>query len=163
MLTRCSPLSPMYARVVRDEMVVSKASRRRSVADLHATLSKGRSVRTVPVSSFVGRGKRRRAISPATPQQRSKVAGSRCMVCHASEVHPAHLIDRSLAPSAGDDPRAVVPLCPVHHREYDDGPLDLSPYLEPRYREQAAWAVEAVGLFSALRRITKARWVAEEA
>jgi hypothetical protein len=74
-------------------------------------------------------------------------------------IQPAHLIDRSLAPAAGDHPLAVVPLCAHHHRLYDDHALDLSPYLEPEWRESVAWAVEAVGLFSALKRITGSEWV----
>jgi hypothetical protein len=80
------------------------------------------------------------------------------MVCARLPCEPAHLIDRSLAPGWGDDPRIVVPLCAEHHRLYDEEDLDLSPYLEPRYREAVAAAVLAVGLFSALRRITGKRW-----
>lgn len=51
----------------------------------------------------------------------------------------------------------VVPLCPACHRDFDDGDLDLLPYLEPHWREQVARAVEAVGLMAALKRITKRR------
>lgn len=103
--------------------------------------------------------KRSRGISPATRAQRAAVEGRACVVCAAHPCHPAHLIDRSLAPSAGDDVLAVVPLCPVHHWEYDDGPLDLLPYLEVggAWREQISWAVQTVGLMSALKRITKRR------
>lgn len=101
----------------------------------------------------------RRAVSPATPSQRAKVRDRACIVCDAHPCDPAHLVPRGLAPSAGDDPRAVIPLCRVHHRAYDEETLDLSPYLEPRWREEVAWAVEAVGLFVALRRITNRRWV----
>jgi hypothetical protein len=101
---------------------------------------------------------RRGAVSPATPTQRAKVRDRACIVCDAHPCDPAHLIDRSLAPSAGDDSRAVVPLCRRCHREYDDGQLDLLPHLEPRWREEIAFAVEAVGLLSALRRITGQRW-----
>jgi hypothetical protein len=100
-----------------------------------------------------------RAISPATSEQRALVKDRACVVCGRQPCDPAHLVDRSLAPLAGDDPRAVVPLCrATHHREFDEGQLDLSAYLEPHWRESIAWAVEAVGLFPALRRITKRRW-----
>lgn len=108
---------------------------------------------------------RRRAISPATPAQRARVKDQACIVydpafCScAGPIQPAHLIDRSLAPAAGDHPLAVVPLCARHHGLYDDHKLDLSPYLEPMWRESIAWAVEAVGLFSALKRITGCDWV----
>jgi hypothetical protein len=105
---------------------------------------------------------KRKGISPATPEQREKVKDLGCVVCGKGPCHPMHLIDRSLAPSAGDDVRAVVPGCPLHHREYDEGGLDLSPYLEPRWRAELAWAVEAVGLFAALKRITNRRWTPVE-
>jgi hypothetical protein len=107
---------------------------------------------------------RSRAISPATPAQRARVKGHPCIVLDPAQpiccgpVQPAHLIDRSLAPAAGDHPLAVVPLCAHHHRLYDDHKLDLSPYLEPMWRESVAWAVEAVGLFGALKRITGCDW-----
>jgi hypothetical protein len=110
---------------------------------------------------------RRTPVSSATPAQRERVKDRACIVCGTHPVDPAHVIDRSLTPSAGDDVRAVVPLCrfPCHH-DYDEGDLDISPYLEPEWRDSLAWAVEAVGLFRALKRITKATWVilpAEEA
>ena len=105
---------------------------------------------------------KRRPVSPATPEQKAKVKDLGCLVCSSRPVHPAHLIDRSLAPSAGDDPRAVVPLCFKHHREYDDHLLDLSSYLEPHWRTELAWAIEAVGLFQALQRVTGKHWLPVE-
>jgi hypothetical protein len=113
---------------------------------------------------------RRTPLGHATPAQRARVKDRQCIVfdptdglcrCHGP-VQPAHLIDRALAPAAGDHPLAVVPLCARHHELYDDHDLDLSPYLEPAWRDSVAWAVEAVGLFMALRRITGKRWVAVE-
>ncbi len=86
-----------------------------------------------------------------------------CLVCrgHAGACHPAHVIDRSLCGEGADDPRAVVPLCPEHHRAYDDGAggghLDLLPYLEPHHRDVLAFAVERVGLIATLRRVTNDR------
>lgn len=53
-------------------------------------------------------------------------------------------------------------MCWACHREYDDGDLDLSSFLEPHWRVELAWAVEAVGLFMALRRITGRRWTPVE-
>jgi hypothetical protein len=78
-------------------------------------------------------------------------------------IHPAHLIDRSLTTVGQDDPLAVVPLCAEHHRAYDELGLDLSSYLEPRFRDEQAFAVARVGLFSALRRITNRVWTTEDA
>lgn len=109
---------------------------------------------------------KRKPISPATPEQKAKVSGLACIAADAGPcmgpIDPMHLIDRSLAPSTGDDIRAVVPGCRRHHRQYDDHDLDLSPYLEPRWRTEVAWAIEAVGLFQALWRITGKRWQPKE-
>lgn len=100
--------------------------------------------------------KRSRGISPASPAQRSKIASEVCVVCQSELVHPAHLIDRSLG--GDDDPRAIVALCPLHHREYDDGHLSILEYLEPHYRAELSYAVELVGLITALERITNRKW-----
>lgn len=98
-----------------------------------------------------------RTISPASPAQRSKVRLAPCLRCESlGPCDPAHLIDRS--EGGGDDPRAVVPLCRMCHRLYDDGKADLLPHLEPYYREELAYAVELVGLIRALERITNERW-----
>ena len=39
---------------------------------------------------------RRSAVSPASPEQRAKVAGRACLVCGMRPVDPAHLVPRSL-------------------------------------------------------------------
>jgi hypothetical protein len=104
----------------------------------------------------------RRAISPATNAQRSLIHGQVCIVCAREPCDPCHLIDRSLAPSWGDDPRMVIALCRAHHDSYDRHELDLSPYLEPYHRDAIAVAIEAVGLFRALNRITGMDWVPVE-
>jgi hypothetical protein len=105
---------------------------------------------------------RTRAISLATDEQKAKVAGLACVALGegpcSGPIDPMHLIDRSLAPSMGDDIRAVVPCCRRHHDLYDGHQLDLSPFLEPRWRTEVAWAIEAVGLFRALQRITGRDW-----
>lgn len=98
----------------------------------------------------------RRAISPASTAQRDKVRFQPCIVCGVEGVHAAHVIDRSLG--GDDDPRAVVALCPPHHREYDDGRLSLLEHLEPHYRDELAYAVRTVGLIAALERVTNERW-----
>lgn len=102
------------------------------------------------------RAPKRRAVSPASASQRAKVAVETCVVCQADYVQPSHLIDRSLG--GDDDARAVVALCPEHHREYDDGFLSLVEYLEPHYREEVAYAVMTVGIVRALERLTNCRW-----
>jgi hypothetical protein len=96
--------------------------------------------------------KRSRGVSPASPAQREKIKDRACIVCRSTHVHPAHLIDRSIG--GDDDARAVVPLCPNCHRQYDEGTLDLLPYLEPHWRDEAAYAVQLIGLSRAYRRIS---------
>jgi hypothetical protein len=96
-----------------------------------------------------------------TEAQKERVRDLACLVCgeHAGECHPAHVVPRNGLPrEVADDVRAVVPLCFEHHRFYDDGLIDLAPYLEPRWRDSVEWAAGAVGLFVALRRITGCRW-----
>ena len=112
--------------------------------------------RKTPLKASTSRPKPR-AISPASPAQRSKVRLAPCICCDSlGPCHPAHLIDRSIG--GDDDPRAVVPLCAMCHRLYDDGKLDLLPHLEPHYRDELAYAVELVGLVRAMERITNLRW-----
>lgn len=98
-----------------------------------------------------------RVISPATPAQRQAVAERTCLVCPSTSVDPAHLIDRSLCPVGADAPLAVVPLCRQHHRDYDEGRLDLLPY-ESRFREELVFAVLRHGLLGTLQRVTNSRW-----
>jgi hypothetical protein len=102
--------------------------------------------------------RKRKPISPASPAQREKVKGAPCVVCGNYEVDPAHLIDRSLLTEGQDDPRAVIALCRIHHREYDDGLISVLEHLEPRHREELAFAVERFGLISTLNRVTGLRW-----
>ena len=99
--------------------------------------------------------KRGKGISPASPEQREKVRDRRCLVCGQYPVDPAHVVPRAFT---GDDPRAVIALCRLHHRAYDDGNLDLLRELEPYYREELAFAVEKAGLITTLQITTGERW-----
>lgn len=87
-----------------------------------------------------------------------------CRVCShgagfiAVALDPAHIIPRSrVRPGPGEDPRNIVPLCRNCHRAYDEGGMDLLPYLT---REEQAYAVELVGLYEAYRRTTNERLAA---
>jgi hypothetical protein len=118
-------------------------------------------------SSSLNRGKapqkRRKGISPASKGQREKVRNALCVVCardrYETPIHPAHLASR--AQGGGDDPLDVVALCAEHHRAFDDGNLDLLPYLEPRHRDEVAQCVRHLGLIGALQRLTGERWAPE--
>ena len=101
----------------------------------------------------------RRPVSEATRAQRARVQDRACIVCAQHPTDPAHLIDRSLAPAHGNITEIVVPLCRACHGAYDDHLLDLSPYLEPHWRDAAAAAVEAIGLVRAYNRITGTQWM----
>lgn len=101
---------------------------------------------------------KRQPISEASPEQRAKVKGKACIVCRRpGPCDPMHLIDRSLASDDGD-PRRVVPGCRECHRRFDEEDLDLLPYLEPHFREEVAFAVEQVGLITALLRLSGDSW-----
>lgn len=67
----------------------------------------------------------------------------------------AHIIPRSrVNPGVGEDGRNILPLCRGCHISYDQGRLDVLPYLT---REEQAYAVELVGLYEAYRRTTNER------
>jgi hypothetical protein len=112
------------------------------------------------------RSLKRTPLGHCTPEQKARVRDRACIACGygLGHCHPAHVIDSGgLSAEVANDVRAVVPLCAVCHCLYDDLQLDLSPYLEPLWRDAVVWAVEAVGLFRALRRITGQRWAPVEA
>jgi hypothetical protein len=120
-------------------------------------LTTDRKPRTPLKRTAMATATKRRPISEASPEQRAAVAIKACVVCRESPTDPAHLLPRGLCPDGDGDPRAVVPLCRDHHREYDEGGLDLLPYLEPWHRTELAFAVERFGLLSTLRRVTNQR------
>jgi hypothetical protein len=118
--------------------------------------------RTSPLAASTAAGKRS-TLKPGkgfacSPAQRSKVEFAPCVRCAREGCHPAHVIDRSIAPDPAGDPRAVVPLCPECHRLYDTGVVSILEHLEPHYRAELAFAVERVGLIPALERVTNSRW-----
>jgi hypothetical protein len=107
---------------------------------------------------------KRTPLGRCTEAQKERVCGLACICCgeHAGECHPAHVVPKGSVPQeVADDVRAVVPLCFEHHRAYDDGELDLSGVLEPRWRDSVEWATGAVGLWKALRYITGPKTLGE--
>lgn len=101
---------------------------------------------------------RPRPFSRASEAQRRKVSGLVCLVCGARDgVDPAHITPR--ARGGCDHPDCVVALCRFRcHRAFDDGRLDLLPYLEPRHRLELAHALQHLGLMELLERLTAERW-----
>lgn len=98
----------------------------------------------------------------ASPAQRAKVKGQRCVVCGVDSaivaIDPMHVCSR--AQGGCDDPMCVVPGCRVCHRRYDGGELDLLPYLEPRHRAELGHALQHLGLIGLYRRVTNERLAA---
>lgn len=78
-------------------------------------------------SSGLGCGAPKRKPFAASPSQRAKVKAQVCAVCQADHVDAAHLTPRSFR--GCDSPDCVIGLCRVHHRAFDDGALDLLPFL----------------------------------
>lgn len=89
----------------------------------------------------------------------SKVEEATCRVCGCVPVDPAHIVPRSRisAGRGGEDPRNCVALCRIHHAAFDQGKLDILPYLT---LEEQAYAVELVGLAEAYQRTTNTRLAA---
>lgn len=86
------------------------------------------------------------------PSAREKIRGETCRVCKHPHVDPAHIVPRSrVAPGLGETADNIVPLCRAHHTAFDNGDLDLLPYLT---RAEQATAVFLMGLEAARRRIT---------
>jgi hypothetical protein len=97
-----------------------------------------------------------------TDEQKLRVADKVCIVCGKwlNACDPAHVVPGGhpkMSDVAADDVRAVVPLCRHDHNRFDDGENDLTPYLEPAWRDAQEWAAGAVGLASALRSISGER------
>ena len=94
---------------------------------------------------------------------RAKAEAEGCRICGSTfAVESAHVIARSrISPGPAEDTLNIVGLCGFRgcdaHRSFDEGRLDLLPYLT---REEQAYAVELVGLAEAYRRITGSRELA---
>lgn len=112
-------------------------------------------------SGVKGMGLRSGSGFAASAVQREKVEAEACIVCWQGPCDPAHLIPRSLAPDPHGEPIRVIPLCRTHHHEYDEGTLDLLPFLTTmRWRHELARAVidHPGGMLGALERITNQSW-----
>jgi hypothetical protein len=94
---------------------------------------------------------------------RAKAEMQGCRLCGSTfAVESAHIIARSrVAAGVGEDLRNIVGLCGFRgcdaHRSYDEGTLDILPYLT---LEEQAFATELVGLAEAYQRITNQRLAA---
>jgi hypothetical protein len=107
---------------------------------------------------------RKPTFTPASKAQRAKVALTSCAVADCASVacDPAHLTPR--ARGGCDDPDCVVSLCRTHHRQFDDGALDLLPHLAHRGygRELGHMMAHYEDPLSVLHRLTGQRWITQE-
>lgn len=99
---------------------------------------------------------RRAPFSPASEEQRIKVAGRACLRCGGRPVDPAHLVPRALGGCEEAD--CVVALCRACHRAFDRRELDLLVGLEPGHRRELAHALSHMPLVRLIERITGERW-----
>ena len=81
--------------------------------------------------------------TPASPEQRAKVAGQSCAVCGRAPADPAHLVPQRLGGCASAE--CVIALCRTHHRLFDSRQLALAPYLGRGFRRERAHALTHVG------------------
>jgi hypothetical protein len=94
---------------------------------------------------------------------RAKAEEQGCRICGSTfTVEAAHILSRArIKPGPAEDLRNIVGLCGFRgcdaHRSFDEGSLDLLPFLT--FAEQA-YAVELVGMAEAFQRITNTRLAA---
>lgn len=110
---------------------------------------------------------KQRSISPASPDQREKARTEPCVVTGYEAidgyvVDPGHLCARGRG--GCDDPLCTVPIYRPAHRAFDDGDLDLLPYLVGK---RTAELQHALGhyegdLLGLLHRLTGDRYVPEK-
>lgn len=103
-----------------------------------------------------------RAISEASTAQRRKVHLQACAVCRRTPCDPAHLTPRSFR--GCDHADCVIALCRDHHRAFDDGELDLLPYLSGQgfEVELAHMQLHYSDPLSVIFRLSGFRWVPEQ-
>lgn len=80
----------------------------------------------------------------------------RCRVCGRLPTQAAHIVPRSRISIGygGENALNICPLCARCHAAYDQGRLDLLPFLT---LEEQSYAVKLVGLAEAYRRVTNTR------
>lgn len=84
--------------------------------------------------------RKRRPVSAASPAQRAKVKDELSIVSGQGPCDPAHIWDRSVG--GCDSELCVVALTRSEHRAYDEGRLDLEPYLIGSHISELQHALE---------------------
>jgi hypothetical protein len=108
----------------------------------------------------VASSKRGSGFTPASREQRLKVAGRGSIVSGAGPCDPAHLTARAWG--GCDDPLCVIPLTRAEHRAFDAGELDiLGDLIDHGLWAELAHAIEAhhIDPISLVHRCTGERYV----
>jgi hypothetical protein len=95
---------------------------------------------------------KRAPFSPASPAQRAKIKGQRCVHCGRPATDPMHLWPRGKG--GCDDPQCVVPGCRSCHRLFDAGALDVLADLVRDFKPEIAHAQLHTDPVSLLARLT---------
>lgn len=111
------------------------------------------------LSAFIARGRvssaanrKRKAVSPASAEQRERVRDRCCVNCGMPGCDPAHLCPRSLG--GCDDALCVIPLCRNCHRAFDHGAVDLEPVIALRqFSEERAHMASHLSLRQCMKRL----------
>lgn len=103
--------------------------------------------------------RKRQAISPASQPQRDKVKFALSITGEEGYCDPAHIWPRSLG--GCDDPLCVVPLLRTEHDLFDEGKLNLLPYLTQRFPDELAHALQHANgdVIALLERVTGEKWI----
>lgn len=112
-----------------------------------------------PNGTAAGAPSKRSGFTPASPEQRAAVRERPSIVSGEQPCDAAHVTPRALG--GCNDPLCVIPLTRQEHRAFDDGRLDVLPYMYAHglYDEIAhAIQVHHIDLVSMLQRLTNERW-----
>jgi hypothetical protein len=98
------------------------------------------------------RSRSRKAISPASSDQRRKVLDAVCVYCGNPGCDPAHLTARTHG--GCDHPDCVVPLCRNCHRAFDNGAIDLEPIIAlPEFRVERSHMADHMSFRQCIKRL----------
>lgn len=105
---------------------------------------------------------KRSGFTPASREQRAAIKDRGSIVSGEQPCDGAHLTPRALG--GCNHPLCVVPLTRIEHRAFDDGKLDILPYLYAHgLYDEIAHAIQEhhLDLVSLLQRLTGVRWAPE--
>lgn len=99
---------------------------------------------------------KRPSFTPASPVQREKIRDEQCIVCGEPATDPMHLAPRSHG--GCEHQHCVLPGCRSCHRAFDDGDLDLTPFVHGRRIELAHMQTHYDTPIALLQRLSGRKW-----